>query len=322
MKPRLVAIVGSTASGKSDLAMRLARETGAEILSCDSLLVYKGLTIGTAKPSDDELAEVRHHGVDLVELDQPFTAGDYVRYARPIVDKAVAENRPLLIVGGTGFYLKALVCGTWDAPPTNPGIRAKIESEVASLAPDERAKTLHARLVKLDPAYAAKLMVNDVYRVVRALEIIELSGEPVTSMLAKQCLQNPLPYEVPLLGIRRGSLDLDRRIVERTNAMFSKGLVGETKELLRHFAGKGAAVPRPFFCVGYKEVMEHLEGDPEKRRTLPETRERIVIATRQLAKKQLTFFKGQFTVPIEWYDLPDRQDAIMARAREVLNAET
>lgn len=305
----IVALVGPTASGKSDIALKLARETGAEILSCDSLLVYKGMTIGTAKPSDEELQMAPHHGIDIAEPNQAYTAGDYVRYARPIVDKLVDNRKPLLIVGGTGFYLKALLCGVWDAPPTQPELRERLESEVAHLPLEERAKALHDRLAKLDPDYATKVMVNDTYRVVRALEIIEVTGETVTASLAKRQLQNPLPYPFKIFGIKRGKTDLERRIVERTNAMFSRGLVNETRELLASFQ----PTPRPFECVGYYEVMQFLRGEM----SLPECRERIVISTRQLAKKQMTFFKT-FPAPIAWHELPAEEDALYQAAREAL----
>lgn len=298
----ILALVGPTASGKSDIALRLAREYGAEILSCDSLLVYKGMTIGTAKPSPEELAMVPHYGVDIVEPNAAYTAGDYVKYARPIVDKAVENRKPLLIVGGTGFYLKGLLCGVWDAPPTQPEIRERLK--------DEQAQTLHDRLAKLDPEYAEKVKVNDTYRVVRALEIIEVTGETVTASLAKRALLNPLPYPFKILGITRTKQELERRIIERTNKMFSQGLVNETKELLERFQ----PAPRAFSCVGYYEVMQFLRGEM----TIQETRERIVISTRQLAKKQMTFFKT-FPAPIEWFTLPNEEEALLKSAAEALS---
>ncbi len=312
-RPRVVALIGSTASGKSDLALKLARETGAEILSCDSLLVYRELTIGTAKPSAAELAEVSHHAVNLVGLDEPFTAGDYVRYAQPIVARVVRENKPLLIVGGTGFYLKALLCGVWDAPPTQLDFRARLEKEVAHFEKDERARVLYERLVKADATYAAKIKQNDVYRVIRGLEIIEVTGSSVTAMLASQKLQNPFAFEIPILGIQRSKIELERRILDRTTAMFANGIVNETKELLARYAQSG--VPRPFYCVGYNEVMQFLA----QTLTLPEARERILIATRQLAKKQMTFFKT-FPRKIDWYALPAQDEEILHAAREVLHA--
>lgn len=306
----IVALVGPTASGKSDIALKLAREYGAEILSCDSLLVYKGMTIGTAKPTVEELASVPHHGIDIVEPNVAYTAGDYVRYARPIVDKAVENKTPLLIVGGTGFYLKGLLCGVWDAPPTQPEIRERLEAEVAHLPEVERSRALHDRLKKLDPEYAEKVKANDAYRVVRALEIIEVTGETVTASLAKRALLNPLPYPFKVLGIMRAKQELERRIIERTNKMLSLGLVNETKELLAAYQ----PTPRSFSCVGYYEVMQFLRGEMN----IQEARERIVISTRQLAKKQMTFFKT-FPAPIDWFALPNEEEALLKSAAEALH---
>ncbi|MEW6057134.1 MAG: tRNA (adenosine(37)-N6)-dimethylallyltransferase MiaA [Bdellovibrionota bacterium] len=299
---KVISLIGPTASGKSELALRLAQKHGAHILSCDSLLVYKGMTIGTAKPSAEELGQVPHYGIDLIDPSEPFTAVDYVRYARPLLDELYAKKTPVLIVGGTGFYLKALLCGVWDAPPTQPEIRERLEKEVAHLSLEQRGPALHERLAKRDAEYAEKVNPNDLYRVIRALEIIEVTGEKVSELLAKRTLQNPLPYAYAIYGIKRPKLDLERRIIERTNGMFSKGIVNETKDLLAKF---GPKPPRPFSCVGYNEVMQLLDGTM----TLPECRERVVISTRQLAKKQMTFFKG-FPSPIEWFTLPHEEEML------------
>ncbi len=270
----LLAIVGPTASGKSEIAIEIAKKHDASILCCDSLLVYKNLNIGTAKFSMKELQGVLHFGVDLVDIDQSFTAGDYVRYAAPLIEQYVLENKNLIIVGGTGFYLKALLFGVWDAPPTQPKIRKELETKTS--------EELYKRLQSLDPAYAAKLMPQDQYRVIRALEIIETTKTPLSQILEKQ---NPmqLPYMVPVLGVDRAKIDLERRIIERTNKMFEKGLVQETKNLLN----SNPQIPKSMFCVGYKQVVEFVQG----KCTLQECHEKIVIATRQLAKKQKTFFK-------------------------------
>jgi tRNA dimethylallyltransferase len=310
MKPKIAALVGPTASGKSDVALRLARQYGAHILSCDSLLVYRQLNIGTAKPSAAEIEGVPHYGIDLVDLDRPFTAGDFVRFARPILDDLAARGVPVLIVGGTGFYLKALLCGIWDAPPTQPEIRERLEKEVASLEKSERGRVLHARLAKLDPDYAGRIQPNDVYRVIRALEIIEASGQPVSEIMSQKQLRNPLPYPFTLFGIQRNKLDLERRIADRANQMFARGLVAETKALLDRQHGQP---PRPLLCVGYSEVIEFLGG----KMTLPECRERVVISTRQLAKKQMTFFRT-FPAPIHWFNFPAEEDALLGAIGEVL----
>ncbi|MBI2604570.1 MAG: tRNA (adenosine(37)-N6)-dimethylallyltransferase MiaA [Deltaproteobacteria bacterium] len=310
---KIAALIGPTASGKSEIALDLARQAGAHILSCDSLLVYRDLNVGTAKPGDAELTAVQHHGINLVDAGQPFTAGDYVHHARAVIDRLVNGNTPVLIVGGTGFYLKALLFGVWDAPPTQPEIRASLEAEVAALGPEERARALHAKLAEKDPAYAAKIDCRDVYRVIRALEIIEVTGEPVSSRVENRALQNPLPFACPIFGIRRARAELERRIVARMNAMFAKGLVRETEELLKKY---GANVPRALHCVGYEEVTQFLAGHME----LAECRERVVISTRQLAKKQMTFFRGLKT-GITWFDLPAQEGALRKAVTGSLSAD-
>lgn len=306
---KIVALIGPTASGKSDIALNLARKTGAHILSCDSLLVYRDMTIGTAKPSKEELSEIPHYGVDLIDPNEPFTASDYVRYARPIVDKLVDSGTPILIVGGTGFYLKGLLCGVWDAPPTQPEIRARLEAEVAHLSKEEQAESLHKKLQAIDPEYAAKIPPNDAYRVIRALEINEVTGETMSAVTAKRELLNPFPHSFKIMGIKRSKPDLERRIIERTNQMFSKGIVNETKQLLSRFN----PTPRSLECVGYYEIMQFLA----EKMTLPECRERIVISTRQLAKKQMTFFKT-FPAPIDWFDLPSQEQGLHSRSLDAL----
>lgn len=299
-------IIGSTASGKSEIAMSVARETGAHILSCDSLLVYSDLNVGTAKPSEKDLSKVPHYGINLVEASTNFTAGDYVRYARPIIDRLVKENMPLLIVGGTGFYLKSLLFGVWDAPPADLQIRKKIEEGVAGLAKEDQAKKLHDDLSQKDPDYAEKIPPGDIYRVIRALEIIESSGVKASKLSKEKKLLNPLPYPFKIFGIERGKQDLERRISARMNEMFQNGFVSEVETLLKKYEGK---LPRAMNCVGYSEVSQFIEG----KMTIAECRERILISTRQLAKKQRTFFNGMFKDSdhsVVWTHLPSEQDAL------------
>ncbi len=240
--------------------------------------------------------EVPHYAINLVNADTPFTAGDYVRYARPIIDELMAKKTPLLIVGGTGFYLKALLFGVWDAPPTHPEVREKIEKSVEGLSEEEKNQTLHQKLTALDPTYAAKVKANDTYRVIRALEIIEVSGKPVSEVQSTAKLLNPLPYPFQVIGIEREKSELEARIRKRMEQMFNNGLIEETQALLKKYP---VEVPRSMHCVGYWEVLEHLYG----KMTLEECRERIVISTRQLAKKQMTFFRGM-GADIRWHSLP------------------
>jgi tRNA dimethylallyltransferase len=307
---KVVALIGTTASGKTDLALSVAKKTGAHIISCDSLLVYKGFDIGTAKPTAEEQKLIPHHGLDLVQANEPYTAVDWVRDMRPIIDDLWAKNIPILICGGTGFYLKALLFGVWDAPSTQPDFRARLEAEFEGFPAEQKALRLFKRLQEKDPVYAAKIKPQDTYRVIRALEIIETTGEKVSDRLQQSSLKNALPYPSVVYGIRRGSRDLERRIFERTNKMFSMGLVNETKELLRQYPD----APKPLRSVGYAEVLDFFA----EKYALPECRERVAIATRQLAKKQRTFFK---TFPgIYWYDLPGQEHELEAHLLGALQA--
>lgn len=307
----IVALIGSTASGKTDLALSVAEKIGATIISCDSLLVYKELDIATAKPKMEEILRVPHVGINVVDPDQAYTAGDFVRDVRPIIDKLYAEGKPILIAGGTGFYLKALLFGVWDAPATQPEFRKELENSVAELAESERGPVLWKQLYEKDPDYANKVKPQDLYRIVRGLEIMHVTGNTVTAQSQEKKLQNPLPYPFQVFGIRRSPRDLERRIAERTNAMFQNGIIAETKNLLQKYP----SIPKSLQSVGYSEVIDFLAG----KLTLPECRERVLISTRQLAKKQRTFFN---TFPgITWRHLPEEQPILEEELLRLLSGK-
>ncbi len=303
---KLIALIGTTASGKSETAYKIATATRAEILSCDSLLVYKELNIGTAKPSELELETVPHHGINLSSIENHYSVGDYVRYSQRLIADEVEKNIPLIIVGGTGFYLKALVSGIWDVPPTDPKLRKELESR--------SSEDLFQELSQKDPEYAPKIKIQDRYRLLRGLEIMIQTRKTLSQFNEISKLKNALPYSLRVFNIERDPRDLERRIVERTNQMFEKGLVNETKQILTQLTGTAQLdskfesdpkIPRALHCVGYHEVMHFLAG----KLSLPECRERIVISTRQLAKKQRTFFKGM-GIPFETFSLPSQQEEL------------
>ncbi|MGE4232698.1 MAG: tRNA (adenosine(37)-N6)-dimethylallyltransferase MiaA [Bacteriovoracia bacterium] len=295
----ILGLVGPTASGKSDIAIQLARTTGAAILSCDSLLVYKELVVGTAKPTESEMQEVEHFGVNLVSITESFTAADYSRYAKTVIQECTKLKKPLLIVGGTGFYLKNLIFGSWKATGTHPEIRKSLEEKTN----DELATILREK----DPEYAEKVQTNDRYRLIRGLEIIEVTQKKVSEI--KQELSGGLDIRFPIFGIKRSKVELERRIIHRTNQMFSMGLVEET----RHLKSLHPEIPKAMHCVGYHEVLKYLNGEL----SLPECRDRVMISTRQLAKKQMTFFKT-FPQEIRWYQLPIEQEQLEHEALKIL----
>ncbi len=306
--PKLIALLGCTASGKSDLALALAKKTNAHIISCDSLLVYRDMNIGTAKPTGEELRQAPHHLIDLVNANENFTAGDYVRFVRPILDDLVSRDIPAIIVGGTGFYLRALLYGIWDAPATDQEFRISAEAQ--------SSENLFELLRLKDPEYAAKTDGHDRYRVIRALEIIHITGEPLSQRLAQAKPLNPLPYPCPVLGLRRSPAELEQRIKTRTQKMFAAGLVEEVKALKNKYPER----PKSLKSIGYVETLAFLDGEM----TLPECEERVFISTRQLAKKQRTFFNSFFKVPpheVEWFDFPTQEEELFKRALGVLESD-
>ncbi len=309
---KIIALVGATASGKSELAMKLAIQTGAHIMSCDSLLVYKNLEIGTAKPSHQELKQIPHYGIDLVEPESGFTAADFTRYARPILEDLIARNIPTLIVGGTGFYLKALLHGIWDAPPTNLEFRNALLLPFKDLDDQQISQSLHKTLALKDPEYSLKVNQNDLYRVIRGLEIIHESGKTVSEILNKKKNLNPFPFEIPIFGIERDKASLEKRIIERTNKMFEQGLVNEVKRLVEKYHND---FPKPLHSVGYQECIDFLNG---RYKNIHECKERVIISTRQLAKKQRTFFNGM-GLPIKWFHLPKEEEILSNEALKILN---
>jgi tRNA dimethylallyltransferase len=271
-------LVGPTASGKTALALELAARTGAEIVSCDSMQVYRGLDIGTAKPTLEERARVPHHLIDVVAPDEPFSAGRYVELA----DRAIAEvrgrGRPVLVVGGTGLYLRALRWGLFDAPPRDDELRARLTGEEA-----RTPGALHARLAAVDPTSAARIAPRDLVRLVRALEVWELTGRPISEHHAEHAPTERHPMRVLVLDPPRELLA--RNILVRAQQMMDAGLKTEAAEA---FARYGRDLP-PLQALGYKEIGLWLDGKlPETE--LPST---IARATLQYARRQRTWFKKE-----------------------------
>ncbi len=300
-KHPILALVGPTASGKSDFAFELAKRYQACIVNCDSLLIYKNLNIGTAKPSTEEQQIIDHFMLDLIAPNETYNVADYCRQAKKIIEREV-ERRPVIIVGGTGFYLKALLCGVWKAPPTNPQLRQELDERYKLEPSSERNQKLHQRLQSLDPNYAAKIHPNDYYRVVRGIEIVETTGLPVEQSTKDLDTSVRLDLDVSIIGIDRTKLDIEKRITQRTNAMFAQGLVAESKDIIQNLNVDLENVPKSLQSVGYAEVITFLKG----KTTITECRERVVISTRQLVKKQRTFF-NTFPKPIQWFELPKNE---------------
>jgi tRNA dimethylallyltransferase len=274
----MLAIVGPTAAGKSELALAVAEAHGADIVSCDSLQVYREMDIGTAKPTAGERARVPHHLIDVVAPDDGFSAARYVELADRAIAQVRARGRRVVLVGGTGLYLRALRFGLFDAPARDVVLREQLLG-----AEESEPGLLHRRLSAVDPASAARIAPRDLVRLVRALEVHALTGVPLAEHHAAHRRSPRHPLRVVVLD---PPLDaLGQRIAARTAAMLAGGLVEETRSLLARY---GAGL-KPLGALGYREVLAHLAG----RLPLGELGPTIVSATRKYARRQRTWFRSE-----------------------------
>jgi tRNA dimethylallyltransferase len=274
----IVAIVGPTAAGKTARAVALAAAHGGEIVSCDSMQVYRGADLGTAKPDAEERRRAPHHLIDVVAPDEPFSAARYVGLADAAIAAIAARGRPVFIVGGTGLYLRALRWGLFEAPGRDEALRR-------ALLDEERARpgALHARLAAVDPASAARLAPRDLVRLVRALEVHALTGRPIS---AHHAAHAPVArHAMRVFVIDPDPAWLEARIAARVGAMLSAGLVDEAVALRARY-GPGIAVLQ---AVGYKEALLHADGHLTAAALAPT----IVRATRRYARRQRTWFRKE-----------------------------
>jgi tRNA dimethylallyltransferase len=287
------ALLGPTASGKSQLALALAGDLPIEIVSVDSGQVYRGMDIGTAKPTPAEQRRVPHHLIDLVDPTEAYSAGRFRDDAIAAVEGILARARIPLLVGGTMLYYRALARGLDELPAADPAIRAEILAQAAA----KGWPALHAELARLDPATAARLAPNDSQRIERALEVYRGTGRPLSAL--QTAVRAPLPFGLTSFAlVPEERAALHARIAARFDAMLQQGLIEEVRALRRRFAlHPGLPSMR---CVGYRQVWDHLEGAYD-RATL---RERGIAATRQLAKRQLTWLRSLSEV--ELFADPDR----------------
>ena len=286
MKPLAVAIMGPTASGKTAAALAIAREVPSEIISVDSALVYRGMDIGTAKPTAEELASVPHHLIDIIDPAESYSVAQFCAATLRLVSEISARGKLPLLVGGTMMYFKGLTDGLDDLPTANAELRVAIEEEAVRIG----WPAMHDKLRTLDPATAERLKPNDAQRINRALEIIELSGRPMSELLAKRA-KTELPFELLSFGLEPSDRSvLHKRIATRFDQMLGQrddsGIVAEVAGLRR----RGDLHPGlpSMRCVGYRQAWEYLDGVIDR----PALRETGIIATRQLAKRQLTWLRS------------------------------
>lgn len=276
--PLLVVVAGPTASGKTALALRLAEELQGEIVSCDSVAVYRGLDVGSAKPSAAERAAVQHHCLDLYDPDQPCTAGDYARHARAAITEIAARGQTPIVAGGTGLYLRALIEGLAPAPPRDEALRTRLRA----IAERRGGSYLHRLLQRLDPAAAARIHANDLPKLIRSVEVTLAGSRPQTAQWSSG--RDPLTgYRVVQLGLNPDRAALYARIDERAAAMFERGLEAETAALREQF-GDGC---HALTSLGYLQAMQVLRREM----TLPAAIAAAQQGHRNYAKRQLTWFR-------------------------------
>jgi len=275
------ALLGPTASGKSRLALELAARLPLEIVSVDSAQVYRGMDIGTAKPAREERTRIQHHLIDIVDPDERYSAGRFRADAIRAVGDILERGKIPLLVGGTMLYYRALTAGLDALPAADPKVRAEIESAAAARG----WPALHAELARLDPGSAQRIAPNDSQRIQRALEVWQLTGKPLSSLQTSR--PEPLPFEVRAFALVPGDrAGLHRSIAERFDGMLKAGLVDEVRMLRRRYRlSPGMPSMR---SVGYRQVWSYLEGECDA----TALREKGVAATRQLAKRQLTWLRS------------------------------
>ncbi|MGY1591851.1 tRNA (adenosine(37)-N6)-dimethylallyltransferase MiaA [Geodermatophilus sp. SYSU D00708] len=295
-QPPVVALVGPTATGKTALGVALAHRLGGEVVNADSMQLYRGMDIGTAKPDVAERDGVPHHLLDVWHVRQAASVAEYRRLARAEIDRLRAAGTVPLLVGGSGLYVRA-VLDELDFPGTDPAVRARLEAELAEAGP----AVLHARLAAVDPAAAAVVLPSNGRRIVRALEVVEITGGPFRAQLP-----DPRPhYPAVVVGLDRDPAELDRRIAVRVDRMWAAGFVAEVEALAADGLREGPTASR---ALGYAQVLAQLDGEL----TAEEARERTVSTTRRFVRRQRSWFRRDAATT--WLDAarPDLVDAAEA----------
>jgi len=301
----MILILGVTGVGKGQLAFELAEATGAEIVSIDSMKVYRRMDIGTAKPPKEARQRVKCHLIDIVEPSESFGVGLFLEQAHKAMEQIKARNGPVVAVGGTALYIKALLSGLFEGPSGDEQIRSQLRQR----AEDEGLKQLYYELQKIDPAAAGRISIGDGRRIIRALEVYELTGKPISSLQRQWTQDTPCCWTI--IGLRRGKAEENKRINGRVRKMIDAGLVDEVKSLL---AEDKPLSPQARCAIGYAEIIDYLNGQI----SLEDTIELIKKNTRRLAKGQRTWFKGFRDV--HWLDIePDESaEEIIARTKTLL----
>jgi len=302
----ILIIAGPTAVGKTDASLLLAREQGAEIVSADSMQVYRGMDIGTAKPSPGQRKQVYHHLIDVADPAQPYSVGDYYRDARATIEAILGTGGTPIVVGGTGLYIRALMRGLFHGPPRDLELRERLllkETEYGEGA-------LYADLVRLDPEAAVKIHPNDLRRTVRALEVFHLKERKLSDLHREHAFKDT-PFRFHLVFLVRSRPELYARIEQRVDHMIAEGLEDEVKGLvLKGYSGDLVSMQ----AIGYSHFIEHFNG----RASLAETVELLKRDTKRFAKRQFTWFRRE--PDARWVDITGLQDPadIVARIKKTI----
>jgi len=300
--PVPVAVVGPTATGKSDLGLDLAERLGGEIVNIDAMQQYRGMDIGTAKLPPDQRRGIPHHQLDVLDVTETATVANYQSSARADVEEIAARGAVPIIVGGSMMYVQSLL-DDWSFPATDPTVRARWEAVLA----ERGVAGVHAELLKADPEAAATILPTDGRRMVRALEVVELTGRPFAA--SAPAIGEPR-WGTVILGVDRDTAELDERIGLRTRLMFDGGLVEEVLGLIEVGLREGVTAPR---AIGYAQVLAALDGDYD----MDEARERTLIGTRRYVRRQRSWFRRDQRV--HWLDGGDRD--VISRAMTIVGSQ-
>ena len=300
MKQQIIVIVGATATGKSELAVELAKKIEAEIISADSMQLYKGMDIGTAKLTLAERSDIPHHLIDILEVSEDYSVAEYQSRSREICDQLLAQGRNVIVVGGTGLYIKAFL-DELNFPDTDPEIRARLLAQGLQIGEE----AMHQRLAILDPAAALAIPKENLRRVVRALEVIEITGKPFTANLPRvDSKDQPINVRYPnakQFGLVMDRSNLQERIDLRVERMWSAGFVAEVAELMERGILAGKSAQR---ALGYAQIIKFLEGKVSEEAAMEETKR----ASRQYARRQETWFSRDSR--IQWINQRSTDDRL------------